>query len=64
MFYYKDLNDFLIKSSKELDSDKLTKLTEEQYEELLAAAAYIAPEEVDASEEDYLAALEELGVSE
>ena len=49
-------------SEKELNSDKLTLLTQQEYEELLAAAAYIPEEEVEAAEEDYLAALAELGV--
>lgn len=62
MFYYKDKSEFLIMSERELNSDKLTLLTQQEYEELLAAAAYIPEEEVEAAEEDYLAALAELGV--
>lgn len=49
MFYYKDLNDFLIKSSKELKSDKLTELTKEEYDAIEAErAAAAALEEQEA----------------
>lgn len=39
MFYYKDNNNFLVKSSKEIKTEALTPLTETEYLELIAARA-------------------------
>ena len=39
MFYYIDKDNFLIKSTVELNSDSLTPITKEEYEERMAAAA-------------------------
>ena len=37
MFYYKDNNNFLVKSRKEIKTEALTPLTEAEYLELIAA---------------------------
>lgn len=39
MFYYKDNNNFLVQSLKEINTPALTSLTEAEYLELLAASA-------------------------
>ena len=39
MFYYKDNNNFLVKSRKEIKTEALTPLTEAEYLELIAASA-------------------------
>ena len=39
MFYYKDNNNFLVQSLKEINSPALTSLTKEEYLELLIASA-------------------------
>ena len=41
MFYYKDKNNVLIASLKEIASDKLIPLTKEEYDALQAQAAQI-----------------------
>ena len=39
MFYYKDNNNFLVQSLKEINTEALTALTEAEYLELAAASA-------------------------
>ena len=39
MFYYKDNNNFLVQSLKEINTPALTSLTKEEYLELLIASA-------------------------
>lgn len=39
MFYYKDNNNFLVQSLKEINTPALTALTKEEYLELLIASA-------------------------
>lgn len=45
MFYYKDNNNFLVKSRKEIKTEALISLTEVEYLELIAASASKETEE-------------------